>query len=647
MTINEKILREDPQCDSKLWFSRKRGLRLRGQKPLDTIGLFLKETRKKTKESMSESTKRRTIQALSDELISQIAAGEVIERPASVVKELVENAIDANSQNIEVRLEAGGIKRIVVIDDGFGIAPEELVLALRRHATSKIHNLAELESVASFGFRGEALASIASVARVEITSRTPESARAWTLAENGVQPASGSPGTRIVVEDLFYKTPARRKFLKSESTEASHVRDCLLRLALSHPAMSFRLFVDGRNTLTLLQTSPERRREAVMPADFVKASREVFSQAPGMTLKGAIGLPLIARARADAQFFFVNGRFVRDRVLQHAIKAAYADVLHVAMQPAFCLELDIDPAKVDVNVHPQKTEVRFRDSSLVHGFVTHAVKEVLARIEIDTETGEIHSSNTPQGAPSTEIPKGQSNWQGAFSFAAREKSPMSEASWKALYSQTSASSVLPSDALAIEPQEGPLGHAIAQLAGVYILAENTSGLVVVDMHAAHERVTYEKLKNEADSHLQVQMLLVPVQVDVNAEQMECFKLHKEDLLGLGLDLTQAGETALLLRSVPAVLTGASFDAATLVREVIDEFSQFGDSDLTVQRRNKCLATMACHGSVRANRILTIPEMNALLRSMERTERSGECNHGRPTWREITLAELDAFFLRGK
>ncbi len=620
---------------------------MRGQKPLDTIGLFLKETGKKTKESMSESTKRRTIQALSDELISQIAAGEVIERPASVVKELVENAIDANSQNIEVRLEAGGIKRIVVIDDGFGIAPEELVLALRRHATSKIHNLAELESVASFGFRGEALASIASVARVEITSRTPESARAWTLAENGVQPASGSPGTRIVVEDLFYKTPARRKFLKSESTEASHVRDCLLRLALSHPAMSFRLFVDGRNTLTLLQTSPEKRREAVMPADFVKASREVFSQAPGMTLKGAIGLPLIARNRADAQFFFVNGRFVRDRVLQHAIKAAYADVLHVAMQPAFCLELDIDPAKVDVNVHPQKTEVRFRDSSLVHGFVTHAVKEVLARIEIDAETGEIHSSNTPQGAPSTEIPKSPSNWQGAFSFAAREKSPTSEASWKALYAQTNASSVLPSDALAIAPQEGPLGHAIAQLAGVYILAENTSGLVVVDMHAAHERVTYEKLKNEADSHLQVQMLLVPVQVDVNAEQMECFKLHKEDLLGLGLDLTQAGETALLLRSVPAVLTGASFDAATLVREVIDEFSQFGDSDLTVQRRNKCLATMACHGSVRANRILTIPEMNALLRSMERTERSGECNHGRPTWREITLAELDAFFLRGK
>ncbi len=596
---------------------------------------------------MSEVTKRRTIQALSDELISQIAAGEVIERPASVVKELVENAIDANSQNIEVRLEAGGIKRIVVIDDGFGIEPEELVLALRRHATSKIHNLAELESVASFGFRGEALASIASVARVEITSRTPESSRAWSLAENGVQPASGAPGTRVVVEDLFYKTPARRKFLKSEATEASHVKDQLCRLALSHPSISFRLFVDGRNTLTLLQASPEKRREAVMPEEFSKASRAVFSQAPGMTLKGAIGLPLVARTRADAQFFFVNGRFVRDRVLQHAIKAAYADVLHVAMQPAFCLELDIDPTRVDVNVHPQKTEVRFRESSLVHGFVTHAVKEVLARIEIDVETGEIHSSNTPEGATKPQSSESHFSWNARASILPQKASPMSEVSWKALYSQENASEICPSDALAIAPQEGPLGHAIAQLAGVYILAENSHGLVVVDMHAAHERVTYEKLKNEADSHLQVQMLLVPVQVDLSSEQMDAFKAHKENLLSLGLDLTQAGEGALLLRSVPAILTGASFDAAKLVREVLDEFSQFGDSDLTVQRRNKCLATMACHGSVRANRILTIAEMNALLRSMERTERSGECNHGRPTWREITLSELDAFFLRGK
>ncbi len=596
---------------------------------------------------MSKPTNRRSIQALPDELISQIAAGEVIERPASVVKELVENAIDANSRNIEVRLEAGGIKRIVVIDDGFGIEPSELVLALRRHATSKIHNLAELESVASFGFRGEALASVASVARIEITSRTAESSQAWTLAEDGVQPASGAPGTRVVVEDLFYKTPARRKFLKSESTEASHVREQLVRLALSHPSISFRLFVDARNTLTLLEASPEKRREAVMPEDFAQASREVFSQVPGMTLKGAIGLPVIARTRADAQFFFVNGRFVRDRVLQHAIKAAYADVLHVAMQPAFCLELDIDPARVDVNVHPQKTEVRFRDSSLVHGFVTHAVKEVLARIEIDAETGEIRSSNTPQESASEEIPPSHPNWQARDSLQSRESSLKGEASWKALYSQENISQICPSDSLAIAPQEGPLGHAIAQLAGVYILAENAQGLVVVDMHAAHERVTYEKLKNEADSHLQVQMLLVPVQVDASPEQMECFKAHKEDLLALGLDLTQAGETALLLRSVPAVLTGASFDAATLVRDVLDEFSLFGNSDLTVQHRNKCLATIACHGSVRANRILTIPEMNALLRSMERTERSGECNHGRPTWREITLAEFDAFFLRGK
>ena len=344
---------------------------------------------------MSENLTQRHIAPLPDQLISQIAAGEVIERPASVVKELIENSVDAGAKAIEVRLEAGGIKRIMVTDDGCGIAREELVLALRRHATSKIHSLTDLERVASFGFRGEALASIAAVADVELTSRTKDSDHAWCIGKDGVQPASGSYGTRIVVSDLFYKTPARRKFLKSEATEAAHVREQIERVALAHPAIDFRFFVDSKNVLALAATTREKRIEAVMPKSFREASRPILSQAPGITVRGAIGLPSAARTRADAQYFFVNGRFVRDRVLQHAVRTAYSDVLHVAMQPMFCLELIVDPARVDVNVHPQKTEVRFRDSSFVHRFVAKALTEALARIEIDAETGEIKFSKGP------------------------------------------------------------------------------------------------------------------------------------------------------------------------------------------------------------------------------------------------------------
>lgn len=586
----------------------------------------------------------RHIAALPDELISQIAAGEVIERPASVVKELVENAVDAGSKTIEVRLEAGGIKRIIVSDDGSGIAREDLVLALRRHATSKIRSLADLESVASLGFRGEALASIASVATVEITSRTANSENAWKIGKDGVQPASGSFGTRVLVEDLFYKTPARRKFLKSEATEASHVREYIQRIALSHPNITFRLFVDARNVLILPAASAQERRDAVMPRDFREASREVLAQAPGIKLTGAVCLPSAARTRADAQYFFVNGRFVRDRVLQHAIKSAYADVLHIAMQPMFSLALEIDPTRVDVNVHPQKTEVRFRDSSFVHGFVTKAVMDVLSRIEIDEETGELRSANVPE---TFEKPVSVSTpMQRGFVFRDSERKT-SEETWKALYARAEATESIPSDSVLSAGTEAPLGHAIGELAGIYILAQNAEGLVIVDMHAAHERVTYERLKKEADTRLEVQMLLVPISVDVSADAMETFEGHKADLSNLGLDLTRASETSLLLRSMPALLSAATVDARAMVTEILDEFSQFGSSEITTQLRNKCLATMACHGSVRAHRILSIAEMDALLRSMERTERSGECNHGRPTWRVVALKELDDFFMRGK
>lgn len=592
---------------------------------------------------MSENLTQRHIAPLPDQLISQIAAGEVIERPASVVKELIENSVDAGAKAIEVRLEAGGIKRIMVTDDGCGIAREELVLALRRHATSKIHSLSDLERVASFGFRGEALASIAAVADVELTSRTKDSDHAWCIGKDGVQPASGSYGTRIVISDLFYKTPARRKFLKSESTEASHVREQIERVALAHPAIAFHFFVDSKNVLALTATTREKRIDAVMPRTFREASRAVLSQAPGITVRGAIGLPSAARTRADAQFFFVNGRFVRDRVLQHAVRAAYSDVLHVAMQPMFCLELIVDPARVDVNVHPQKTEVRFRDASFVHRVVAKALTETLARIEIDAETGEIKSSKVLESEEKKPGPI-----QNTFAF--RRENPLSQAQWTALFSSaegTKTSGVVPGDYLAQEPSDGPLGHALAQLAGIYILAENSQGLIIVDMHAAHERVTYERLKREADRSLSVQPLLVPVSISVNAEQSEAFERHQDDLRALGLDLSRLGESALLLRSLPALLRMGDVDAQELVCRVLDDFSGYGTSKLTVELRNKCLASMACHGSVRAHRTLTVPEMNALLRSMERTERSGECNHGRPTWKQIALSDLDKFFMRGR
>ena len=629
---------------------------------------------------------RRPIHALSDQLISQIAAGEVIDRPASVVKELVENAVDAGAHRIEVRLREGGVKEITVTDDGCGIPEDELKLALTRHATSKIGSLLDLEKVASYGFRGEALASIASVADVTVTSRTAEAESASAIYPDGhVGPAAGNLGTTVKVADLFYKTPARRKFLKAERTETAHVTEQLQRMALSCPDVDIRLSVDGAGVLSLPSQAADERVFAVMPESFRAASRGVLAESDTMRITGFAGLPTAAKARTSAQYFFVNGRFVRDKVLQHAVRTAYADVLHGAMQPLFCLMLDIDPQLVDVNVHPQKSEVRFRDSGAVHRFITHAITDALAS---GGRTNTEPSVEFPSEVPDAEVavavkePTGHEVIQSKrfASNAASKPAPLSQEQWLALYGRKreeerrlsdtplfatteTAKSVAPepaakmwADTLRVPQEEpqlpevkatAPLGRALAQLAGIYILAENEEGLLIVDMHAAHERINYERLKAAADKNLSVQPLLVPVTFRVTGEEMGTFEEYGDALASLGLEVTAAGEAALAVRALPAVLAREKTDVEKLVTSVLADLAQYGTSTLTKEMRNKCLATMACHGSIRANRHLTVPEMQAILDDMPRTPRSDQCNHGRPTWTVVTVKELDKLFLRGQ
>ena len=629
---------------------------------------------------------RRPIHALSDQLISQIAAGEVIDRPASVVKELVENAVDAGAHRIEVRLREGGVKEITVTDDGCGIPEDELKLALTRHATSKIGSLLDLEKVASYGFRGEALASIASVADVTVTSRTAVAESASAIYPDGhVGPAAGNLGTTVKVADLFYKTPARRKFLKAERTETAHVTEQLQRMALSCPDVDIRLSVDGAGVLSLPSQAADERVFAVMPESFRAASRGVLAESDTMRITGFAGLPTAAKARTSAQYFFVNGRFVRDKVLQHAVRTAYADVLHGAMQPLFCLMLDIDPQLVDVNVHPQKSEVRFRDSGAVHRFITHAITDALAS---GGRTNTEPSVEFPSEVPDAEVavavkePTGHEVIQSKrfASNAASKPAPLSQEQWLALYGRKreeerrlsdtplfatteTAKSVAPepaakmwADTLRVPQEEpqllevkvmAPLGRALAQLAGIYILAENEEGLLIVDMHAAHERINYERLKAAADKNLSVQPLLVPVTFRVTGEEMGTFEEYGDALASLGLEVTAAGEAALAVRALPAVLAREKTDVEKLVTSVLADLAQYGTSTLTKEMRNKCLATMACHGSIRANRHLTVPEMQAILDDMPRTPRSDQCNHGRPTWTVVTVKELDKLFLRGQ
>jgi DNA mismatch repair protein MutL len=582
------------------------------------------------------------IQQLPSHLVNQIAAGEVVERPASVVKELVENSLDAGSQTVQVDVVAGGQKLIRIRDDGKGIGPDELALALSRHATSKISSLDDLEAVASLGFRGEALPSIASVARLTLCSRSRDADKAWQVEADGGKtskpaPAAHPQGTTVEVHDLFYNTPARRRFLRTERTEFGHIEKWMRRLALSRPEIAFTL---THNQRTVFQLPPardeetQRRRIAKICGDtFAEQSVYVEREVEGIALSGWIGLPTFNRSQPDLQYWFVNGRSVSDKTLAHAARHAYRDVLFHGRYPAYVLNLTMDPTGVDANAHPAKHEVRFRDGRRVHGVVAQAIDVALR----DTRPG---------GHDVTPIPMTRERVfdQGSMPLP---QSPSHNAVRETLAAYRSMATA---PSLADLPEQAnevpPLGFAIAQLAGVYILAENRDGLVVVDMHAAHERITYEKLKKSYDDRdLVRQPLLVPEPIAVAESEANLVEESGASLEQLGLVVDRSGPTTLTVREVPALLRNA--DAESLLRDVLSDLSESGSSNRVAAESDELLATMACHHSVRANRLLSIDEMNALLREMEATERADQCNHGRPTWTAITMAELDRLFLRGR
>ena len=591
------------------------------------------------------------IRVLPELLINQIAAGEVIERPASALKELLENSLDAGAQAISVELAAGGVKLVSVTDDGIGIAHDELKLALARHATSKIASLDDLEHVGSLGFRGEALASIASVSRMELTSRRSDDRHAWRVASEGPtltapEPATLPRGTRIDVRELYFNTPARRKFLKSEQTEFAHCEEAFRRIALSRPDVAFSLTHNGRVRLQVKPQPLAARVAAVLGDDFGAGALEVDESGGQIAIRGAISAPSHARGTRDAQYFFVNGRCIRDKLVAHAIRQAYADVLHHDRHPAFVLFLDIDPQLVDVNVHPAKAEVRFRDSRAVHQFIFHALHKTLSRPAGDGDVGlppapAISHTSYPSPAQPPSMP--QYRAQGAMSLGVAQPA----GAYATLFApQAAATTLLAPPPLPPTGDEHPLGYALAQLAGIYILAENSKGLIIIDMHAAHERIMYEKLKNALDGQaIPMQPLLVPVHFNAEALDVATAEDELEALQGLGFDIAPAGPGALIVRGVPALLADA--DAQALALDVLHEVREYGASRIATERRNELLGTMACHAAVRANRKLTVPEMNALLRDMEATERSGQCNHGRPTWHAFSVADLDRLFRRGE
>jgi DNA mismatch repair protein MutL len=607
------------------------------------------------------------IKLLPDLLISQIAAGEVVERPASVLKELLENALDAESTAIHIQLEEGGVKLIRVSDDGCGIAQGELALALTRHATSKIASLYDLEQVATLGFRGEALASVASVARLTLTSRQRLAAHAWRLnassGEHSPEPAALAAGTVVEMRDLYYNTPARRKFLKSEATEFAHCAEVVKRIALAQPGVAFTLSHNGRVSLHWAKSDARTRAGAILGEDFLAESRALDSGSNQiLRVFGHCALPAHSRARADAQYCYVNGRFVRDKLLSHALRQAYQDMLHGSRYPAYCIFLEIDPATVDVNVHPAKTEVRFRDSRAVHQFVFHAVQQALSGSLSSSLSAPLSAgSATPaiyrSAAPLAETSASEESARPAFgNWPPRQESlRVSESAASAyLTFAQSAQSARPTSSAGPAPAEWtpahsdapPLGYALAQLHGVYILAQNAHGLIVVDMHAAHERILYEKLKNALDGRqVATQALLLPAVFSAEALDVAAAEEHAVALRELGFDMTPIGPTQLAVRAVPALLQAA--DPAALARSLLGELREHGVSQVLASRRNELLASMACHGAVRARRQLSLPEMNALLRQMEETERADQCNHGRPTWTQVSMAELDRLFLRGR
>ena len=581
-----------------------------------------------------------TIKVLPELLISQIAAGEVVDRPASALKELMENSLDAGASAISVQLAGGGAKVIKVVDDGGGIARDQLRLALARHATSKIASLDDLERVASLGFRGEALASITSVARVSLTSRREGEKHAWTVTATGAEvstaePAALAAGTSIEARELYFNTPARRKFLKSESTEFAHCDEAFTRIALSRPDVAFTLQHNGR-TQQHLKPQPLRARIAAVLGDEFDATALTVDEASGagLRLTGAIGSPAHARGARDAQYLYVNGRYVRDKLAAHAIRQAYQDVLHHDRHPAFVLFLEIEPAQVDVNVHPTKTEVRFRDPRGVHQFIFHALNKTLAGATAGSDAARMPAAAAAAvTAPST-------MHQAAMALSAAEPS----AFYETLFRKSAPDAPLPASNEAAG--ETPLGFALAQLSGIYVLSQNQHGLVIVDMHAAHERILYEKMKDMLDARaIPMQPLLVPVTFPAEPLDVATVEEHEDVLRTIGFDIAAASPKSLIVRALPAPLADA--DARALAGGVLREIREYGASRVLTERRNELLAAMACHTAVRANRKLTVPEMNALLREMEATERSGQCNHGRPTWHQITVAELDKLFMRGR
>jgi DNA mismatch repair protein MutL len=602
----------------------------------------------------------RHILALPDLLINQIAAGEVVERPAAAVKELLENALDAGATQIDVDVAGGGIKRLRVADNGSGIAREDLPLAVARHATSKIASVVDLEAIATLGFRGEALASMAAVSRLAIASRSCDKPHAWRLEVEGgnvgvVAPAALASGTIVTVEELYFNTPARRKFLRSEATEWAHCEEAFRRIALAYGSVAFTLTHNGRAVHRLQGGGRRARVEALLGDAFVQHAASVDAEAGEVRLTGFAVRPAYAADGPSTQHVFVNGRYVRDRMLAHALREAYRDVLHHERQPAYALWLVLDPRRVDVNVHPQKTEVRFRDAGAIHQFVRHAVERALAatasvqpavsaaerlglaaaQMPPPVPMGEFQATN---GAPANGAP----SMQRAMPLDAQEPA----AFYRRLFGTTSDSTPdsRRSDALpADEPH--PLGFAIAQLHGVYVLAQNRAGLVLVDMHAAHERIVYERLKSVFAERVPVQPLLVPATFAAEALEVAAVTEHADALDALGFDVSPIGPATLAVRGIPAPLKDA--DAAALARAVLHDIREYGGSRALDARRDELLATMACHGAVRANRSLTIPEMNALLREMEATERAGQCNHGRPTWFQLSLGDLDRLFMRGR
>ncbi|MCG8070670.1 MAG: DNA mismatch repair endonuclease MutL [Candidatus Thiodiazotropha taylori] len=597
------------------------------------------------------------IRTLPPQLINQIAAGEVVERPASVIKELVENSLDAGARHIEIEIEQGGIKRLRVRDDGVGIPQQELNLALSRHATSKVSQFEDLESLQSMGFRGEALPSISSVSRLRLTSRHQDAEQAWEVSGDGTdqalqcKPAAHPQGTSVEVRDLFYNTPARRKFLRTEKTEFGHIQALVQRLALARFDVGFSLQHNRRAIFSLPpcdnRQQQEKRLLQLLGPQFLEQALPIQEQAGDFSLSGWVARPGFSRAQADMQYFYVNQRMIRDKLVTHAVRQGFQDVLYHGRHPAYVLFFSLDPHKVDVNVHPTKHEVRFRDSRSVHDFIFRGLHRLLAdtRPQAATESGQNEPVNLqpPVTSRAVEQPYSPPRQQG-LDWRVAERPTAYQAGFSAQQPIAAEPDVAAKES---QPQEvPPLGYALAQLHGVYILAQNQSGLILVDMHAAHERITYERLKQryhgEGISH---QPLLVPISVSVSTREADLAEDASELLQRMGFEVSRSGRESLAIRSIPSLLQGA--DPEKMLRDILSDLIEHGSSQRVKEEIDQVLATVACHGSVRANRRLELDEMNALLRDMERTERADQCNHGRPTWTELTISELDRLFLRGR